>query len=226
MLSFYRYVDDSHARFNNIDCAIQFQNILNKQHSKIQYTIDKEDGNKVFQFLDIKVINNSTGKYEFDVYRKNAITNVQVKPKSCHDPRVLQGIFKGFVHRAMIICSDKYIKDELAFLKNVFVENGYKENILWKIIEEETSKSTQQNTKKTSSDCIDTKQKQTISLPWIPGVSPKLSKAYRKAGYKVVFKSNKNLQTRINLSSQRIAFQVYTRFRVPLYGIIPEGKQK
>ena len=83
----------------------------------------------------------------------------------------------------MIICSDKYIKDELAFLKNVFVENGYKENILRKIIKEETSKSTQQNTKKTSSDCIDTEQKQTIFLPWIPDGSPKLSKAYRKAGY-------------------------------------------
>ena len=52
VLSFYRYVDDSHARFNNIDCAIQFQNILNKHHNKIQYTIDKEDGNKVLQFLD------------------------------------------------------------------------------------------------------------------------------------------------------------------------------
>ena len=64
---------------------------------------------------------------------------------------------------------------------------GNKENILRKIIEEATSKSIQQNTKKTSSDCIDTEQKQTISLPWIPGVSPKLSKAYRKAGYKVIF---------------------------------------
>ena len=108
MLSFYRYVDDSHARFNNIDSAIQFQNILNKQQpNNIQYTIDKGDGNKVLQFLEIKVINNGTGKYEFDVYKKDAITNVQVKPKSCHDPRMLQGIFKGCVHRAMIICSDK-----------------------------------------------------------------------------------------------------------------------
>ena len=34
---------------------------------------------------------------------------------------------------------------------------------------------------------------QTISLPWIPGVSPKLRKVYRKAGYKVVFKSGRNI---------------------------------
>ena len=35
----------------------------------------------------------------------------------------------------------------------------------------------------------------TITLPWIPGVSPKLRKVYKKAGYKAVFKSNANLQT-------------------------------
>ena len=36
---------------------------------------------------------------------------------------------------------------------------------------------------------------QTITLPWIPNVSPKLRKIYKKAGYKVVFKSGKNLGT-------------------------------
>ena len=35
--------------------------------------------------------------------------------------------------------------------------------------------------------------KQTIVLPWIPGVSPKLRKVYKKAGYKVAFKSGRNL---------------------------------
>ena len=39
-----------------------------------------------------------------------------------------------------------------------------------------------------------TDQKQTISLPWIPGVSPKLRKVDNEAGYNVVFKSNRNLK--------------------------------
>ena len=34
----------------------------------------------------------------------------------------------------------------------------------------------------------------TVSLPWIPILSPKLRKAYRKAGYKVTFRSGPNLQ--------------------------------
>ena len=135
MLSFYRYVDGCHAPFNNIDCAIEFQNILNKQHNK------KEDENKVLQFLDIKVINNGTGRYEFDICRKDVITNVQVKPKLCHHPKILQCIFKRFVHRAITIGREKYTNDELAFLINVSIENGYKEDDLRKIIEEVTSMS-------------------------------------------------------------------------------------
>ena len=35
--SYLRYVDDSHARFSNIQEAEQFQTILNKQHPAIQY---------------------------------------------------------------------------------------------------------------------------------------------------------------------------------------------
>ncbi|XP_065658091.1 uncharacterized protein LOC136082605 [Hydra vulgaris] len=34
----------------------------------------------------------------------------------------------------------------------------------------------------------------TISLPWVPILSPKLRKVFRKAGYKTVFKSNLNLE--------------------------------
>ena len=35
----------------------------------------------------------------------------------------------------------------------------------------------------------------TFTLPWIPGLSPKLRKSFRKAGYKTIFKSNANLKT-------------------------------
>ena len=45
-------------------------------------------------------------------------------------------------------------------------------------------------------------QSHTISLPWIPGLSPKLKKVYRKAGYNVVFKSNKNLQIQLTTKNK------------------------
>ena len=163
--------------------------VLHHSHwHAIEYTIERENEDKELQFLAIKVKNNSNGKYEFDIFRKNAITNVQVKPTSSHDPTILKGIFKGFVNRAINICSDKYLKEELAFLVDTFVENGYSRDQLHNMINEVKRKATRNGTD------LETDQKQTVILPWIPGISQKLKKAYKKAGYKVAFKSGKNLK--------------------------------
>ena len=170
--SFLRYVDDSHARFLNIKQAEKFKDILNKQHPKIQYTLEMENENKELNFLDVKIKNNQNGKYEFSVHRKNAITNIQIKPHSDHDPKILNGIFKGFVHRAFSICSEKHIDSELEFLKNVFEENGYGRKHLEKII---TDMKKAKNTSDSLND-VQQRSKKIITLPWIPGLSPKLRK--------------------------------------------------
>ena len=136
LLSFFRYVDDSHSRFDEMDGANRFLTILNSQDPSTQYTMDTESANKEMAFLEIRTINNGQGRYEFDVYRKKAITNVQVKPHSSHDPRVLKGIFKGFVYRALVICSSNFFEKEIDFLINVFVENGYERSSLKKMADE------------------------------------------------------------------------------------------
>ena len=77
--SFKRYVDDVHARFSSIEKAEVFKGILNEQHPNIKYTMEEEDQDKVLNFLDVRLKNDQTGKYEFGVHRKDAITNVQDK---------------------------------------------------------------------------------------------------------------------------------------------------
>ena len=190
--TFRRFVDDSHSRFLILLEAQNFKNVLNRQDPRIQYTMDIEKEDKSLAFLRIRTINSGKGRYEFDVYRKEAITNVQVKPNSCHDPRTLQGIFKGFVHQAFKICSKNYLEKELEFLTSVFIENGYEKKDLVKIITEIRRKFNDQERTQTENE-VETKP--TITLPWIPGVSTKLRKAYGKAGYKIAFKSGANLQT-------------------------------
>ncbi|XP_065683281.1 uncharacterized protein LOC124809569 [Hydra vulgaris] len=132
--SFKRYVDDTHSRFNSTEDAKKILILLNNQHKNIQYTMEIENENNTPNFLDVTIINNKTGTYDFKVYRKNALTNVQIKPNSCHDPKIVNGIFKGFVHRALYLCSNNNIEQELLFLVDVFVENGYKKTILEHII--------------------------------------------------------------------------------------------
>ena len=79
-ITFRRYVDDSHSRFENIEQSKSFLQILNAQNPCIQYTVEKENEKKEINFLDITIINNLEGKYDFKVFRKDAITNIQIKP--------------------------------------------------------------------------------------------------------------------------------------------------
>ena len=190
--SFYRYVDDSHSRFPDFNNAEMFKVILNKQDKNIQYTMEREDENKSLNFLEVKTINNQRGKYDFDIYRKNAITNIQIKPTSSHDPKVLEGIFKGFVHRALTLCSEKFIEPELKFLVEVFTENGYNVKSLNHIVSEmKVKKAATINAN--NAECLSSSE-HTVTLPWIPGLSPKLRKCYKKAGYKTVFKSGASIK--------------------------------
>ena len=44
--------------------------------------MEKEDQSQKLNFLDVTIISTCARKYEFKIYRKNAITNVQIKPHS------------------------------------------------------------------------------------------------------------------------------------------------
>ena len=193
--SFYRYVDDSHARFPSGEHADRFLDVLNQQHPHIQYTIERES-EKTLNFLDIKITNTCNGKYEYNIHRKDAITNVQIKPNSSHNPTILRGVFKGFVDRAFNICSDNCIEAELNFLVNTFVENGYSKQSLQSIItsckQQKHNQQQQQQPEQIQSQYSNLKL---VKLPWIPELSIKFKKIFKKAGYKAVLKSGSNLQT-------------------------------
>ena len=88
--TFKRFFDDSHARFNNREQALQFLDILNSQDSSIQYTIEFENVNKQLSFLDVTITNTGNNSYDFKIFRKTSITNVQVKPNSNIAPHIAQ----------------------------------------------------------------------------------------------------------------------------------------
>ena len=128
-----RYIDDTHARFTSKEQSRKFQNILNKQDKHIQFTIEDENEEKCLNFLDIKIKNNN-GRYEFDVHSKPALTNVQIKSHSCVPPDITTSIFKGPIARATKICSEKYLREELEYLTDIFCENRHDRKTLQKII--------------------------------------------------------------------------------------------
>ena len=93
--TFKRFVDDSHARFNNREQSLQFLDILNSQDPSIQYKIEFENENKQLNFLDITITNTGNNSYDFKIFQKTSVTNVQIKPNSNIAPHIAMGVFKG-----------------------------------------------------------------------------------------------------------------------------------
>ena len=189
--TFKRYVDHSHARFPSKHQANNFKEIL-KQNPAIQYTIEYENGYKSLNFLDINITNTINNKYEFKVHRKKAITNIHIKPTSCIDPHTMKSIFKGFLHRAHSICSEKYIKEEEKLLIDMFAENGHNKQLLKNLVVEYNNKKNNKNNheNKTQNEDYTNLKK----LPWIPNISPKIKLAFKKIGKDIAFTSGRNLQ--------------------------------
>ena len=73
-----RYVDDSHDRFHDKPLSETFLGILNQQDPRIKYTAEYENEEKELNYLDVLTKNTGNSSYSFNVFRKKAITNVQV----------------------------------------------------------------------------------------------------------------------------------------------------
>ena len=193
-ITYKRYVDDSHCRFPSFDIADKFLDILNQEEPKIQFTIEYENEQKEMNFLDVTIKNTGEGNFIFKVYRKDAITNVQIQPSSAVPKSIKDGVFKGFLSRAYSICSPQYIQEEIDFLKNVFIENGYDEAHLNNITSSYVPPSQRQPIAEVSEDEGNNELPLHASLPWVPGVSEKLRKEFKKANIKTTFKSTSNLK--------------------------------
>ena len=100
-----------------------FQTLEEASYHRIQFTIEYENKNKSLDFLDTKITNDKSGRYDLTVYRKDAITNVQIN--TCVIPSVIINISKVFLTRAKRICSEKHLEEEINFLIEMFVENGH-----------------------------------------------------------------------------------------------------
>ena len=105
------------------------------------------------------------------------------------DPNTIKSVFKGFLHRAHSICSEKYIKEK--FLIDTFVENGHNKQLLKNLVikyNEKNNKSNHEN------NTANRGYKNLKMLPWIPNISPKIKREFKKMGRDIAFTSGKNLQ--------------------------------
>ena len=136
LITHQRYSDDSHDRFYDKPLSEKLLDIFNHQDPRKKYTAEYKNEEKELNCLDVLVRNSGNRSYSFNVYRKKAITNVQVKNTFCHGDMTKDGIFKGFLSRAKAICSLSNLQAEIDFLIHIFLSNGYSRQHSEKLLEE------------------------------------------------------------------------------------------
>ena len=104
--TFCQDIIDSIARFGSRNNAIETLNVLNSQDPQLLYTIEYENDNKQLNFLDVPLRNNLNHSYDFAIYGKPALTNVQIEPHSNFCPNIAVRVFKIFLSRALHITKE------------------------------------------------------------------------------------------------------------------------
>lgn len=101
----------------------QFFDLLNSQHSNINFTCDKAVSS--ISFLDVKIIVNDNNTDTF-VWRKPTDTGLLLNFNAFCPSRWKSGLILCLLHRAKMICSnDNLFLNEVNKLRSIFNFNGY-----------------------------------------------------------------------------------------------------
>ena len=130
--------------------------------------------------MDIDITSTFDKKYEFKQDREKVLTNIHIQPTSCVDLNTIKSVFKGFLHRAHLICTEKYIKGEEKFLTDMFFENGHNKQLLKNLVVEYNNKKNNINNHENNAQNRDYDILK--KLPLSPNICPKIKREFSKIG--------------------------------------------
>ena len=118
--------------FRNAKESEEFLIKLCDLHSSLQFTTEKGKDNGL-PFLDVYVERRNT-HYETSVYRKPTFTGQYLRWESFSPIKRKAGLVSTLVHRALKICSNSKLKEEIHRIKEILLDNGYPESFVLKQI--------------------------------------------------------------------------------------------
>ena len=131
--SFYRhFVDDGYGRFRDRSHAEAFLAYINSLSSDLEYTLEHPAPNGSLPFLDVLI----HADLSTSIYRKPTHTNVYLNFNSCAPGTTKDGVIRSLTRRAYKLCSPQHLEEELTFLRNTFLNNGYPQNSIFMVMEQ------------------------------------------------------------------------------------------
>ena len=122
---YFRYVDDTFAIFKQENDVDDFLVTLNRLHPALKFTFEKEHDGKL-PFPDI-LVERTELDFETSVYRKPTFSGQYIRWESFSPRKRKTNLIATLVHRALMRCTKNKLKQEIAFIKKILLDNGYPE---------------------------------------------------------------------------------------------------
>jgi len=156
-----RYVDDVLVVIPKDTDLDEKLTMLNAVNENVQFTIETER-NDTIPFLDTCIVK-AENRLKFKVYRKPTNKEDYVHFYSAHSDRVKSGIIIGFFLRALRICDEEYLADEIEHIYQAFSKLKYPKGLLIQL----RKKAEQiRNRKRQATDKKNAKPTRWISIPY------------------------------------------------------------
>lgn len=189
----FRYVDDVAAVIKR-DSEQLILNHMNTRFETIKFTVEKEE-NFSLPFLDVRIHRTPTGNIEFSIYRKPSNKPCYISSDSHCPISHKRAAFHSMVHRlCKIPLNIKNYMDELKYIKYAALVNGYSEQMVDNLIKLHAKQLSKRNTTSLSPN---KEPLQRITMPYIPEITNKIKKVFKKHKFEIVHSSNNKIENLI-----------------------------
>ena len=122
------YADDTFVSFRSRSNALSFFDKLHQLHSSLAFTIEEENKGQL-PFLDV-LVERRDSSFLTSVYRKPTFTGLYLNWHSFVPKSRKLNLIRRHSYRTLKIPSDCKIENELKVIKDIFIVNGYPEEII------------------------------------------------------------------------------------------------
>jgi hypothetical protein len=139
----------------------------------------EQEENGSIPFLDVLITRKQDGTLGHKVFRKKTHTDNYLHAHSHHHPTQKMGVINTLAIRETRISDEEHLHQEIAHLTKVFRGIGYKDKEIKKALSKDARKPRSQNTLNSTTKAY---------LPYIQGVTDKISKVLRRKEITTSFK--------------------------------------
>ena len=183
-----RYVDDTLVALSDA-LLDEFTNHINQIHPSIKFTREEEQ-NLSIAVLDTRITRSPSGTLNFTVYRKATHTDQYLQFDGNQPLQHKLGVVRTLNHRCQSICSSEEARNkEREHLKKVLSVSGYTKSA-WI-----TANRPRNPTVPT--DPSKTKNKGSITLPYVGHATDAIARVLRKSGITVHMKPYNSIRSRL-----------------------------